>query len=218
MQNVMFQPEQLMQSKEEPGSFADRQYNPANYLLRLLLLLDFVAFAGSNTTCLVHVSSTLEVVAREQLSWPWHKTLRWLLSVCKRTDLLRSSIAVSLSQQVINELHGCISLSQGRFRSRGVFSFVMPMACGSISLPRSSGAGHDDQHHQQRSLHCWHPSETPMNVGGIANTAPGGRNSPESGGQFCSAMKQLIPMRGGSNLWWGSWIRAHFTTLDTCLG
>ena len=70
MQNVMFQSEQLMQSEEEPGSFADRQYNPANHLLRLLLLLDFVAFTGSNTTCLVHVSSALEVVAREQLSWP----------------------------------------------------------------------------------------------------------------------------------------------------
>lgn len=70
MQNAMFQPEQLMQSKEEPGSLVDRQYNPENHLLRLLLLLDFVAFAGSNTTCFVHVSSTPEAVARGQLSWP----------------------------------------------------------------------------------------------------------------------------------------------------
>lgn len=59
----MFQPEQLMQSKEESGSFANRQYNPTKHLLRLLLL-DFVAFTGSDTTCLVHVSPTPDVVAR----------------------------------------------------------------------------------------------------------------------------------------------------------
>lgn len=146
MQNVMFQPKQLIQSKEEPGSFADRQYNPANHLLRLLLLLlDFIAFTGSNTTCLVHVSSTPEAVARGQLSWPSYMTLCWLLCVCKCIDLLRSSIAVSLSQWIISKLHGCISLSKGRFRGRGVSSLAMLMACGSISLPRKSGAGLNDQ-------------------------------------------------------------------------
>lgn len=31
-----------MYAKEEPGSFANRQYNPANNLL-ILLLMDFVA-------------------------------------------------------------------------------------------------------------------------------------------------------------------------------
>jgi len=105
-------------------------------------------------------------------------------------------------------------------RSRDVSPLVMPMACGSISLPRRSGGGPDDQHlpTQQHSSHHWHLSESHMDVGGVANPAPGGRNSPESGGRFCSAMNQLIASRGGSNLWWGSWIRAHFTTLAACLG
>lgn len=36
-----------------------------------------------------------------------------------------------------------------------------------------------------------------MNVGGIADPALEERNSPESGGQLCSAPRQLIAMRRG---------------------